>query len=556
MLELNIDFDADSGKYLYEQIYEYIRDEIRSGRLKKDEKIPSTRALAEFLHISRSTASLAYDQLLSEGYIYSKRNSGYYISGIEDLYDFSGESYRKDRSRNEIQNENNASGQNAGRAVRKDNDHKDHVIKAQKDYDIKAQNMIDQKSHGITNEAAGRSRIDLAKGLIDFSPRRIDMSIFPYATWKKISREILVDARSGLFSLGDPIGDEPLRTTIAHYLHTARGVNCRADQVVIGAGNDYLLMLLRLILGEDRWIGMENPTYLRAARIFHSFGYEVMPLEMDEAGMRVEQLERCGCSLAYVMPSHQFPTGTVMPITRRLELLRWAAGGPDRYLIEDDYDSEFRYRGKPIPSLQASDQDGKVIYIGTFSKSIAPAIRISYMILPPALMERFRRHFGFFSSTVSRIDQGILNEFMSRGYFERYLNKTRKLYKGRHDHLLRELRKLQDRFTIHGEGAGLHVILMLRESEYVRFCKKYGNSRDPDSEEVRACEQRLRETALENGVLVYPESDNLLERVLPQQTAGEKAFSHEPSIMLGYGALNKEQITRGVDILDHCWRTI
>lgn len=549
MLELNIDFDADSGKYLYEQIYEYIRDEIRSGRLKKDEKIPSTRALAEFLHISRSTASLAYDQLLSEGYIYSKRNSGYYISGIEDLYDFSGE--RSLKSRNESCNENNVSGQIAGRTVWKDKCQKDH---GQRDRGIK-----DQKDHGVKDKEADCSGSALAKDLIDFSPRRIDMSIFPYATWKKISREILVDDRSGIFSLGDPIGDEPLRTTIAHYLHTARGVNCDADQVVIGAGNDYLLMLLRLILGEDRRIGMENPTYLRAARIFHSFGYEVMPLKMDEAGMRVEQLDRYSCSLAYVMPSHQFPTGTVMPITRRLELLRWAAGAPDRYLIEDDYDSEFRYRGKPIPSLQASDQDGKVIYIGTFSKSIAPAIRISYMILPPGLMERFRRHFGFFSSTVSRIDQGILNEFMSRGYFERYLNKTRKLYKGRHDHLLRELRKLQDRFTIHGEGAGLHVILTLKESEYVSFCKKNGGSADSDSARVRACEQGLRDAALENGVLVYPESDNLLKRTdLPErifpEPAGKKSLFHGPSILLGYGALDKEQISRGIDILDRSWR--
>lgn len=529
MLELNIDFDSDSDKYLYEQIYEQIRDEIRSGHLKKGEKIPSTRALAEFLHISRSTAALAYDQLMSEGYIYSKKSSGYYISEMEDLYDFSGV-HRKEPEDPPISLK---------------------IIKPEEDTRFES---------GVPfKETDGREK---ERNVIDFSPRRIDMSIFPYATWKKISREILVDARSELFSLGDPMGDEPLRTTIAHYLHTARGVNCRADQVVIGAGNDYLLMLLRLILGEGRRIGMEDPTYLRAARIFQSFGYEVVPLEMDEAGMTVGGLEHRDCSLAYVMPSHQFPTGTVMPITRRLELLRWAQERTDRYLIEDDYDSEFRYRGRPIPSLQASDQNGKVIYIGTFSKSIAPAIRISYMILPPGLMSRFRGHFGFFSSTVSRIDQGILNEFMSRGYFERYLNRTRKLYKGRHDNLLRELRKLQDRFAVHGEGAGLHVILSLKETEYPRFVEK---AEDMNEAAAAACEKKLRDIALENGVLVYPESDNLLYKT-ENITAGlyesnsksgeirNRTALYRPSLLLGYGALTQEQIRQGVAVLDRCWK--
>lgn len=165
-----------------------------------------------------------------------------------------------------------------------------------------------------------------------------------------------------------------------------------------------------------------------------------MTVPVDESGISVKDLARSGADAAYVMPSHQYPTGVVMPIGRRMELLKWAAEEKNRYLIEDDYDSEFRYRGKPVPSLQASDTAGKVIYIGTFSKSVAPAIRVSYMVLPPALLKRYEKECAFFSSTVSRIDQTVLNEFIRSGAFERHLNKMRKVYKEKHDILLEELR--------------------------------------------------------------------------------------------------------------------
>ncbi len=206
-------------------------------------------------------------------------------------------------------------------------------------------------------------------------------------------------------------------------------MNCHPEQIIIGAGTDYLFMLLEKILGRHVPIAMEEPTYKRAYQVFQSFAYKIDAIPMDAYGMDVEKLRMTDARVAYVMPSHQYPTGVVMPIGRRMELLKWAMEKEDRYLIEDDYDSEFRYKGKPIPSLQASDRDGRVIYMGTFSKSIAPAIRVGFMVLPLDLLKIYKENCGFYASTVSRIDQRILNEFIKDGYFERYLNKISVLNK-------------------------------------------------------------------------------------------------------------------------------
>ena len=228
---------------------------------------------------------------------------------------------------------------------------------------------------------------------------------------------------------------------------------------------------------------------------------------MDENGISVKQLALSGANVAYCMPSHQYPTGVVMPIGRRMELLKWAAGASDRYLIEDDYDSEFRYRGKPVPSLQASDTAGKVIYIGTFSKSIAPAIRVSFMVLPPALLKRYERECGFFSSTVSRIDQTILNEFIRSGAFERHLNKMRKLYKEKHDILLEELKPLLKKYRLSGEYAGLHVLLTSRE---------------------------------------HVEEETLLRRAEEKRVRLGPSLEQEATLLIGYAGLEKEEIREGI----------
>ena len=231
------------------------------------------------------------------------------------------------------------------------------------------------------------------------------------------------------------------------------------EQIIIGAGTEYLYGLLIQLLGHEAVYAVENPGYQKIGKIYRNYQVNWTYIDMDDEGVEVSQLEEKKVDIVHISPSHHYPTGIVMPISRRYELLGWASKGEGRYIIEDDYDSEFRYRGKPIPSLQSSDEKGKVIYIGTFSKAIAPAIRVSYMVLPGDLLDIYRRDCSFYSCTVSRIDQRILNEFIRDGYFERHLNKMRMRYRAKHDLLLAGLEPFKKQFVISGEDAGLHLLL-------------------------------------------------------------------------------------------------
>ncbi|MBQ7776484.1 MAG: PLP-dependent aminotransferase family protein [Lachnospiraceae bacterium] len=463
MLELTIELQTDSGKCLYEQIYEYIRQEIREGKLLQGERLPSTRSLAEYLQISRSTVDMAYEQLLSEGYIEPRPYRGYFVCKIEELFRLEGEN------------------KTIGRET------------------------VSQKKETAEVEY-----------VYDFSPTKIDMSEFPFSVWRRINKNVLSDSNAKLFSQGNAQGDYGLRETIARYLHASRGVNCTPEQVIVGAGNDYLLLLLEKILGREIPIAMENPTYKRAYQIFQSCHYPITTVDMDENGLKVSELKKTEAVLAYIMPSHQYPTGTVMPIGRRSQLLKWANEKEERYLIEDDYDSEFRYKGKPIPSLQSSDKNGKVIYIGTFSKAIAPAIRVSYMVLPMKLVDIYREKCYFYSTTVSRIDQKILDEFIRGGYFERHLNKMRKVYRDKHDRLLELLEPFRETFDITGENAGLHLLLT---------CK------------TKRTEEELMEAAAAQGAKVYGLSDSLIDVVDKQESN---------TVILGYGGLKPDEIEKGI----------
>lgn len=488
MYDMTIRLQTNSDKCLYEQIYEHIRQEIREGRLLEGERLPSTRSLAEYLQVARSTVEYAYDQLLSEGYIESRPYKGYFVCPMEELF-------RLDKNGKEMSG--------AGNFM-------ESIVNG------KIGGNAESKRSGSSAQSSAKSGC-----LYDFSPHEIDMSDFPFGVWKKITKNILTGGNSELFSQGEPQGDYDLRLTISRYLHSSRGVNCSPEQIIVGAGNDYLLMLLEKILGKELRIAMEDPTYRRAYRIFQSFSYQITTVDMDESGMKASALEEADVNVAYVMPSHQFPTGIVMPIGRRRELLKWADRELDRYLIEDDYDSEFRYRGKPIPSLQASDEHGRVIYIGTFSKAIAPAIRVSYMVLPEALLQKYREQCYFYSCTVSRIDQRILNEFIRDGYFERHLNKMRKVYRSKHDLLLESLKPFEGKFIISGEHAGLHVLLTARDD---------------------TTEKTFLRAAAAQGVKVYGLSDSLVAK-------GEG----KATILLGFGGLKEAEITEGVRRLAAAW---
>lgn len=465
MNDLAINLEIHSSTPLYEQIYKYIKQEIQSGGLPFGERLPSTRKLAKYLQISRTTVDMAYEQLVSEGYIEALPYKGYFVCDLEGLY---------------------------------------HLMPAK--------NPV-KKSEEVSKESY----------TYDFSPNGVDLDSFPQNTWRRLSKNILQEENRLLFQLGDPQGEYEFRVTLAQYLHQARGVEASPEQLVIGAGNDFLLLLLCNLFGTGQHIAMESPTYKKAYELFRNLSNEISIVEMDESGMRIDQLAQTDARIAYVMPSHQFPLGTVMPVKRRMQLLEWAAGDGDRYIIEDDYDSEFRYKGRPIPALQGYDRKDRVIYIGTFSKSIAPAIRVSYMVLPKRLAELYEKRGRAISCTVSRVDQMLICAFLNEGYYERHLNKMRAVYKGRHDVLLEELRPLRGICRISGEHAGVHILLSftngMQEEEAVRLAAK-------------------------RGVKVYGLSGYFV---------GTEGMRREDTVILGYAKLSEDDIRNAVARLKEAW---
>ena len=463
MNELTMNLKTHSKIPLYEQIYNYIKSDIQNGKIAYGEKLPSTRALAKHLEISRSTVELAYEQLLSEGYIESEPYRGFFVAQIEELY---------------------------------------HLQKGK----ITSAKIYKEKK----------------KYKYDFTPNGVDLKSFPYNAWRKLSKDILMDDKTELFRAGDSQGEYGFRNAICNYLYQARGVNCTPDQIIIGAGSDYILMLLSTILGIHHRIAFEDPTYKQAYRMVRSLSYETAPVPMDKNGMKVSELEKSGADIAYVTPSHQYPTGVIMPLKRRLELLRWASQEEGRYIIEDDYDSEFRYKGKPIPALQGYDGEDKVIYLGTFSKSIAPAIRLCYMVLPKPLLEVYDQKSRFVNSTVSKVDQMIVQKFIEGGYYERHLNKTRALYKSRHDLLIEGLRPMMDICKISGEHAGVHLLLTFHNG---------------------MSEEELIQRAEAEDIRVYGLSDYCIQ----------EKYEGNATILLGYANLSEEQIREAVQILNCCW---
>lgn len=477
MNEIMIDLQGGAKAPLYEKIYEYIKNEIVDGKISKGEKLPSTRLLAKNLSVSRSTVELAYDQLLAEGYIEAEPYRGYFVCDIEALYQL--------EQRNHMQEK----------------------LQAGQDWQPGWKTEI---KHG-----AGSSK----QKEIDFSPYTIDTQNFPYNVWRKLHKNVLLDDREEILLSGDGQGDHELRMAIADYLHQARGVNCVAEQIIIGAGNEYLELLLAQVLGEKKTVLMDDPTYLQAYRTFSNMGYLVKNIPAEQGSMPIEAVRRENADILYVMPSHQFPLGTVMPLKQRLELLKWASEKEGRYLIEDDHDSEYRYKGKPIPSLQSIDHEEKVIYLGTFSKSIAPSLRISYMVLPQHLLKNYQSYCGFYSTTVSKIQQEVLCGFIRGGYFGRHLNKMRGIYKNKHDFLVSELKKRPWVENIAGDNAGLHVLVQV---------------------DTQMSEEELCERAAEQGIHLMGISEHYIH----------KPPVSKPVLLLGYGKPDEKRILEGLNRLE------
>lgn len=369
-------FEPNSKTPLYYQLYSFLAQQIRCGALRPQEQLPARRSAAANLGVSRNTVESAYALLEEEGYIECRSRSGHYVRDISPLAPA-----------------------------------------------VAAPPAVPKPAPSAPE--------------FQFSTRSMDASLFPAKTWARIEKEVLSGSTS-LLNHGLAQGDENLRRVIAAYLAQYRAVRCTPEQIVVGAGTEYLLGLLAGLLNGRR-VAVEDPGYEKTSTVLHNNGIKTVAVPVDEAGMRVDALDESGAKVAYVTPSHQFPTGAAMPAGRRTALLAWAEKRPERLIIEDDYDSEFRFSGRPIPSLQGLSATGQAVYLGTFTKSIAPSIRIAYLVLPHSLLAPYHEKFGSYSSTVSRFEQQTLARFIDEGHFTRYLNRARNAYRRRRDRLIAAL---------------------------------------------------------------------------------------------------------------------
>ena len=403
------------GVPLYEALYRCIRADILSGKLAAGEKLPSKRALAAHLEVSKVTVEGAYAQLLAEGYLRSEEKVGYFVE----------------------------SGQQHHSGV--------HIAPA------------------AQPEAPGWA-VDLTANA--------PATGFPFSVWMRLQRQVMLDYGDRLLTPLPPQGYMELRTAISDHLLQFRGMQVDPENILIGAGTDFLYNLLIQLLGRDKRYAVEDPGYRKIRQIYAAGGVEWVSAPLDEYGVRPDRL--ADAQVLHCSPSHHFPTGIVTPAARRRELLAWAEAGPERYIIEDDYDSEFRFHAHPVPALLTMDRSGRVIYMNTFSKTLAPSIRISYMVLPPALMQKFREKLGFYSCTVPSFEQYTLARFLSGGWFEKHINRMRKFYRTRRNRVveLLEASPFAGLMTILEQDAGLHFLLRVdtprTDRELVDLCARAG----------------------------------------------------------------------------------
>ena len=465
---LTYSFANLQGESMYTHLYKCIKNDILVGTLKASEKLPSKRMLAKNLGISLITVENAYAQLLVEGYIYSEPKRGYYVAKLQQQL----------------------------------------LPTAQPQA---SQPLVESK----------------APATLSFAKSSVPPDTFPYNTWARLLRNTLTSAdEHALISDTATGGVLPLRKALAKHLYQFRGLNVTPEQIIIGSGTQTLYNLIVQLLGRSHIYALEDPGYPQLAAIYRTNDVFCRYLPMDEQGIQAEVLENSGADILHITPSHQFPTGITMPVSRRYELLHWASQKSSRYIIEDDYDCEFRLFGKPIPPLQSIDKAEKVIYINTFSKTLAPTFRISYMVLPKHLASLFYAKLGFYSCTVSNFEQFTLAKFIEDGYFERHINRMRTYYRNKRDNLLKYLATCPaaKALQVEGENSGLHFLLhlateasdsqlreaALKEGLQIKFLSDYYHNKLSDNSHTLL----MNYTGIEDELL-YPALDKLFKALLP-----------------------------------------
>ena len=446
---------------LYEYLYRCIRHDIAHGKVEPGQKLPSKRALAKQLGVSLITIEAAYDQLVAEGYIRSRERCGYYACDLAPAAQIE----ERGNTQRQAAAETRA---NSGRENHAANPNGTHPISENgKRPEGLTGHRPTAKPGTLPDVAAPRTQnvpLD-APLLADFTRSTLATTMLPYSAWAKAVRRTLSDeSAASLAEAASAAGSPELRKAIADHLRQYRGMDVSPDQVVIGAGSQTLYQLLVQLLGRTRRYAVENPGYPLLTRMYEQQDAQVEHIELDDSGIDIAALEASDASVAHIMPSHQFPTGIVTTAVRRRELLNWTREG-DRYLIEDDYDSEFRMAGRPIPSLFGIDAAERVLYLNSFAKSLGAAFRMAYLVLPPQLAQRFREQLGFYANTVSPLDQLALARFIEQGHYDRHVNRLRTHARKTQDALVNALREaFGRRIAFAGLNDGLHFIMQL-ESE-------------------------------------------------------------------------------------------
>lgn len=412
---LDYDLGQRGDDSLYDYLYQRIRDDISSGELREGARLPSKRALAEHLGVSVVTVEGAYRQLVVEGYVESRPRSGYFVCDLRGSVA-------------------PALGARAGAAA--------------------------------TGDLPQMPRRDEGSRSVDFALGTRGAEQDAASLWTRALRQALAsESEAELFAPAPAKGTPRLREAIASHLRQTRGMVVDPGNVVVGAGAQILDSCIVQLLGRERAYGVEDPGYPRLMRLYAANGVKVRHVPIDEAGVRVDALAASDVGVMHVMPSHQFPTGCVTSIGRRYDLLGWAADSStgERWIIEDDYDCEFRLAGRPVPALASVDAMGRVIYTNTFSKSLGSALRLAYMVLPDSLMERYGSELGFYSSTVSTVDQVTLARILEDGSYERHVARVRKRARDERDRL-RELvaaGAFGPGVRLEHADAGLHCVLAI-----------------------------------------------------------------------------------------------
>lgn len=390
-------FDKESSKALYIQLYEYIKNEIISGLLKPDSKLPSIREASTTLNLSKTTIENAYSQLVAEGYIENLPKRGYFVCDLTE-------------------------------------------------YNFEINHDVQKK---ILNQPLETNYLN----------NGVDKDSFDISAWKRLYNKVISDEKTDIYSGGSIQGEKFLRDEIANFVNTMRGGNTSAEQVIVGAGVQYLLGILIGIIKDDyNTVAVETPGFNKAEFIFEDYIFKIRHIEVTDNGFPVEKLRQSDAHLIYISPSHQYPLGTIMPVNKRMELLDWAQKN-NGLIIEDDYDGIIRYGGMPIPSLQGLDKNDCVIYLGSFSKMLLPSIRISFMVIPKRLLSKYNEIKYRHTQSTSKIDQVVLANFMKEGHMLKHLRKIKRIYKKKNSLLAACFRNtFKDKLEIVNSDSGLHVV--------------------------------------------------------------------------------------------------